>query len=45
MKLTDTDAVIVDFVRSPMGRSKAGVFRETRAENLSAAVISTPLFL
>ncbi|MGB1581585.1 MAG: acetyl-CoA C-acyltransferase, partial [Nevskiales bacterium] len=34
-----TDVVIVDAVRSPMGRSKAGVFRNVRAENLSAEVI------
>lgn len=34
-----TDVVIVDAVRTPMGRSKAGVFRNVRAENLSAALI------
>jgi acetyl-CoA acyltransferase len=34
-----TDVVIVDAVRTPMGRSKAGVFRNVRAENLSAAVM------
>jgi acetyl-CoA acyltransferase len=30
------DVVIVDCVRTPMGRSKAGVFRHVRAETLSA---------
>ncbi|WP_293373166.1 acetyl-CoA C-acyltransferase FadA [Nevskia sp.] len=34
-----TDVVIVDAVRTPMGRSKAGVFRNVRAENLSAELI------
>lgn len=33
------DAVIVDCVRSPMGRSKGGMFRFTRAEMLSAALV------
>ncbi|MGK5092468.1 acetyl-CoA C-acyltransferase FadA [Deltaproteobacteria bacterium TL4] len=33
------EAVIVDAVRSPMGRSKGGMFRNVRAENLSAALI------
>ena len=33
--------VIVDSVRSPMGRSKAGVFRNVRAENISAHLIKT----
>lgn len=32
-------AVIVDCIRTPMGRSKGGVFRHVRAEDLSAAVI------
>lgn len=32
-------AVIVDAVRTPMGRSKGGMFRAVRAENLSAEVI------
>jgi acetyl-CoA acyltransferase len=31
--------VIVDAVRTPMGRSKGGMFRNVRAEDLSAAVI------
>ena len=30
------NAVIVDAVRTPMGKSKAGVFRNVRAEDLSA---------
>jgi len=30
------DVVIVDCIRTPMGRSKAGVFRNVRAEGLSA---------
>ena len=34
-----TDVVIVDAVRTAMGRSKGGMFRNVRAENLSAALI------
>ena len=30
------EVVIVDCIRTPMGRSKAGVFRNVRAETLSA---------
>lgn len=30
------NAVIVDCIRTPMGRSKAGAFRHVRAEDLSA---------
>lgn len=37
------EAVIVDAVRTPMGRSKGGMFRNVRAENLSAAMISALL--
>jgi acetyl-CoA acyltransferase len=37
--LNPRDAVIIDFARTPMGRSKAGCFRNTRAENLSATLI------
>jgi acetyl-CoA acyltransferase len=33
------NVVIVDAVRTPMGRSKGGMFRNVRAENLSAEVI------
>ena len=37
------DVVIVDAVRSPMGRSKGGMFRNVRAETLSAEVIKALL--
>jgi len=37
------DVVIVDAVRTPMGRSKGGMFRNVRAENLSAAMIAALL--
>ncbi len=37
------DVVVVDAVRTPMGRSKGGMFRNVRAENLSAAMISALL--
>lgn len=37
------DVVIVDAVRSPMGRSKGGMFRNVRAEALSAAMINALL--
>jgi acetyl-CoA acyltransferase len=37
------DAVVVDAVRTPMGRSKGGMFRNVRAEHLSAAVIDALL--
>jgi len=37
------DVVIVDAVRTPMGRSKGGMFRNVRAENLSAEVIKALL--
>ncbi|WP_406668122.1 acetyl-CoA C-acyltransferase FadA [Gallaecimonas sp. GXIMD1310] len=33
------EAVIVDCIRTPMGRSKGGVFRNVRAEELSAHLI------
>ncbi|GAA3549786.1 acetyl-CoA C-acyltransferase FadA [Zobellella aerophila] len=36
MKDVLTDAVIVDCIRTPMGRSKGGAFRHVRAEDLSA---------
>ncbi|TBR41426.1 acetyl-CoA C-acyltransferase FadA [Marinomonas agarivorans] len=39
MKLNANDVVIIDAVRSPMGKSKNGVFRNVRAENLSAALV------
>lgn len=40
MSINPRDAVIVDFARTPMGRSKGGCFREVRAENLSAELIN-----
>ena len=43
MTLNPRDAVIVDFVRSPMGRSKNGSLRFTRAEELSAHVVNALL--
>src|SRR5690554_3792822 len=33
------DVVIVDAIRTPMGRSKGGAFRNVRAEDLSAALM------
>lgn len=43
MKLNPRDAVIVDFGRTPMGRAKGGIYRQTRADNLSAALITALL--
>lgn len=40
MSLQPRDAVIVDFARTPMGRSKNGCFRNTRAEDLSADLVN-----
>jgi acetyl-CoA acyltransferase len=37
------EAVVVDAVRSPMGRSKGGMFRQVRADTLSAALIDALL--
>ncbi|MCB9522159.1 MAG: acetyl-CoA C-acyltransferase FadA [Myxococcales bacterium] len=37
------EAVIVDAVRTPMGRSKGGVFRNVRADDLSAHLIQALL--
>ncbi len=39
MNLNPRDAVIVDFARTPMGRSKNGCYRHTRADDLSAALV------
>lgn len=39
MSLNPRDAVIVDAVRTPMGKSRNGQFRNVRAEKLSAALI------
>lgn len=43
MHLNPQDAVIIDAARTPMGRAKGGMHRHTRAENLSAALISALL--
>ena len=40
MSFNPRDVVIVDFGRTPMGRSKGGMHRNTRAEDLSANLIS-----
>lgn len=37
------DVVIVDAVRTPMGRSRGGIFRNVRAENLSADLVNALL--
>jgi acetyl-CoA acyltransferase len=37
------NAVIVDCIRSPMGRSRGGIFRNVRAEELSAHLMKTLL--
>ena len=39
MKLNPNDVVIIDAVRSPLGKTKNGVFRNVRAENLSAELV------
>jgi len=39
MSINPRDAVVVDFARTAMGRSKKGCFRHTRADELSAEVI------
>ncbi|TDT41615.1 acetyl-CoA acyltransferase [Halospina denitrificans] len=39
MSLNPRDVVIVDCVRTPMGRAKNGCFRNVRAENMSAALV------
>ena len=39
MSLKPNDVVIVDALRTPMGKSKGGAFRNVRAEKLSAEVI------
>lgn len=38
-RLQPRDAVIIDFARSAMGRSKNGCFRHTRADDISAALV------
>lgn len=37
------DVVVIDCIRTPMGRSKGGVFRNVRAETLSAHLMSALL--
>lgn len=39
MSLNPRDVVVIDCVRTPMGRAKNGCFRNVRAETLSAALI------
>ncbi len=39
MSTNPRDAVVIDFARTAMGRSKGGCFRNTRADELSAEVI------
>ena len=40
MSLKPRDAVIIDFGRTPMGRSKGGMYRHVRADTLSAQLIT-----
>lgn len=40
MSLNPRDAVIVDYARSAMGRSKNGCFRNVRADDISATIIN-----
>ena len=40
MPLNSREAVIVDYARTPMGRSKNGCFRHRRADDLSADIIN-----
>lgn len=41
MALNGREAVVIDCVRTPMGRSRNGVFRYTRAEELSAHLVGS----
>ncbi|MBT59305.1 MAG: acetyl-CoA C-acyltransferase FadA [Acidiferrobacteraceae bacterium] len=43
MSLKANDAVIIDAVRSPMGRSKGGAFRHLRADEMSAQLVDALL--
>lgn len=43
MTIEARDAVIVDFARSPMGRSKNGCYRNTRMDDVSAHIINAML--
>lgn len=40
MALQQRDAVIIDYARTPMGRSKNGCFRYKRADDLSAELVN-----
>jgi acetyl-CoA acyltransferase len=42
-QLSPRDAVIVDYARTPMGRSKNGCFRHRRADDISAELIKSLL--
>ena len=39
------DVVVIDCIRTPMGRSKGGIFRNVRAETLSAHLMTKLLEL
>lgn len=39
MSLNERDVVIVDAVRTPMGKSRNGMYRNVRAENLSSLLV------
>ncbi len=43
MSLQDTDVVIIDAIRTPMAKSKNGMFRHVRAETLSANLVDALL--
>ena len=40
MSYNPRDVVVVDAVRTPMGRSRGGIFRNVRAESMSAHIIN-----
>ena len=40
MTLNPREAVIVDYARTPMGRSKGGCYRHRRADDISADLIN-----
>ena len=43
MSLQARDAVVVDYARTAMGRSKNGCFRHTRADEMSATLVNALL--
>lgn len=43
MSLNPRDVVIVDYARTPMGRSKNGIYRNSRADDLSAHLMKNLL--